>query len=73
MPFPQTREALQQASYRFDNHANCRGCKADVEWWFTPRGKKMPFDLMPNDDSAAVAHWSTCPNADDFRSGSTSR
>jgi hypothetical protein len=69
MPFPQTREALIPAGYRFDNHAICRGCKEDIEWWFTPKGRKMPFNLMQKDDSPAVPHWSTCPNADDFRSG----
>jgi hypothetical protein len=67
MPFPTTREGLKAAGYRFDNHAKCRGCRQDVEWYFTPKGKKMPFNLMPEDSSPAIAHWTTCPNAEDFR------
>lgn len=72
MPFPQTFAAMQAAGYRFENHAKCRGCKADIEWWITPKGKKMPMDLMPKDDSLAVPHWSSCPEAGQFRSGSAS-
>lgn len=67
MAFPPTFQALKDAGYRFDNHATCRRCRAEIEWWFTPTGGKMPFDLMPNADSPAVAHFVTCPNADDFR------
>jgi len=67
MPFPQTRDALMAAGYRFDNHSVCKGCKAEVEWWLTPKGKKMPFDLMQSGDSKAVTHFSSCPDAEDFR------
>lgn len=67
MPLPKTFAELKAAGYRFDNHAKCRGCGADVEWLLTPKGGKMPFDLMPKDDSPAIAHFSTCPNAEEFR------
>lgn len=67
MPFPQTRDALMSAGYRFDNHSVCKGCRAEIEWWFTPKGGKMPFDLMQESTSPAVTHFSTCPNAEDFR------
>lgn len=67
MAFPATFLALKEAGYRFDNHAQCRGCKRDIEWWLTPTGKKMPFDLMPELDSPAITHFTTCPKADDFR------
>jgi len=67
MAFPPTREALKTAGYRFDNHASCRGCHEEIEWWFTPKGGKMPFNLMPTGDSPAVTHFSTCPNAEEFR------
>jgi murein endopeptidase len=68
MPFPQDLDALKLAGYRFDNHARCRGCNAEVEWWFTPKGKKMPFNLMEKFSSPAVAHLVTCPERDEFRS-----
>ena len=47
MPFPQTFKELRDAGYRFDEHGTCRGedCGAEIEWWITPKGKKMPFNL----------------------------
>jgi hypothetical protein len=68
MNLPKTRDALIAAGYKFSNHAICRGpnCKAEIEWFETPRGKKMPFDLMPNGDSPAKPHWGTCPDRKDF-------
>lgn len=67
MPFPQTFDGMQAAGYRFDNHARCRACKEDIEWWTTPRGKKIPMNLMPNPDSKAISHFSTCSDAPLFR------
>jgi hypothetical protein len=71
MPFPATFSALKSAGYRFSNHATCRGCHREIEWYTTPRDRKMPFDPMDptDDDSPAVPHHATCPNADDFRGG----
>lgn len=67
MPFPQTRDTLIAAGYKFENHSVCRGCKQEIEWYTTPKGKKMPFDLMPQGDSKVTAHWATCPEAESFR------
>lgn len=67
MPFPATRDALIASGYKFSNHARCRGCGAEVEWYDTPNGKKMPMDLMPVGDSLAKSHWATCPDAPTFR------
>jgi hypothetical protein len=65
MPFPETTTELVNAGYRFDNGANCRGCGASVEWWITPKGKRMPMDV--DADGNCEPHWSTCPNAKEFR------
>jgi hypothetical protein len=73
MAFPATRAALKASGYRFENHSICRGCKEPIEWWTSPKGRKMPFQLMAVDDSPALAHFVYCPNAEDFRSGSTGR
>ena len=67
MAFPKTFAELTQAKYKFDNHAKCRGCHKDIEWWITPTGKKMPFNLMPDIESPAVSHFATCPDAEEFR------
>lgn len=70
MAFPKTFAELKQSGYRFSNHSTCRGCHRDVEWWTTPRDRKMPFDPMePKDDSPAVPHHATCPNVEQFRGG----
>ncbi len=61
MSFPTTETELKAQGYEFDNTGKCRGCSAEINWYRTPRGKTIPLDpdLKP--------HWSTCPNADDFR------
>lgn len=65
MPFPKTLDELKAAGYRFDGHSNCRGCADIIEWWITPRGKRMPMDVQV--DGSVKSHWVTCPKAADFR------
>lgn len=67
MAYPQTFDEMKSAGYRFDNHARCRGCGQEIEWWITPRGKKLPMNLMAESGSPAVAHFSTCVEAPLFR------
>jgi hypothetical protein len=67
MPFPKTRDELVAAGYKFSNHARCKSCQAEIEWHETPRGKKMPFNLMQDGNSLAITHFTTCPEADLFR------
>lgn len=62
MGFPKTLGELTAAGYEHEGTANCKACKAPIEWWSTPNGKKIPMD-----HGTATPHWSTCPNADDFR------
>lgn len=61
MPFPKTEEEREAAGYKFMNASECRGCRAPIEWWETPNGKRIPLDLD------GEPHWSTCPKADEFR------
>jgi hypothetical protein len=67
MPFPKTLDELKAANYVFDNHAECRGCGDAIEWWKTPNGKSIPMNPMQRGSDAAVAHFSTCTEADSFR------
>lgn len=67
MPFPANRDAMVGSGYKFSNHARCKSCMAEIEWWETPRGKKMPFNLMQDGISPAVTHFTDCPDADLFR------
>jgi len=62
MSFPKTLDDLRNSGYKFTGGANCRGCGADIEWWQTPKGKRIPMD-----HGTANPHWAACPNAQDFR------
>lgn len=67
MAFPKTFDELKPAGYTFDNYAICRGCGDDIEWWITPTGKKIPMNPMSSGSSPAIAHFTTCTEADSFR------
>jgi hypothetical protein len=62
MGFPNTIEGLVSMGYKHSGTSDCRACKAPIEWWETPNKKKLPMD-----HGTAIPHWSTCPNAEDFR------
>jgi hypothetical protein len=78
MALPEKREDLIALGYVFDNDAKCRGCGAAIEWWVTPKGKKMPMSVKekkdetkgffaPVEEFIRIPHWTDCPNADEFR------
>lgn len=63
-PFPKTEGELKAAGYQFLNSAKCTGptCGADIEWWETPKGRRMPLD-----PGTMEPHWGTCPDHNFFR------
>jgi hypothetical protein len=78
MALPEKREDLIALGYVFDNESHCRGCGAEIEWWITPKGKKMPMSVKevkdeekgffaPVEKVVRIPHWTDCPNAADFR------
>lgn len=67
MPFPKNLRELKAQGYLYSNDAVCKGCGEDIEWWSSPAGNKIPMNPMTGDSSEAVAHWTTCSNASDFR------
>ena len=77
MAIPQKREDLVAMGYVFDNEGACRGCREPIEWWITPRAKKMPMTVQevriddspiaPVKEYIRVPHWGICPNAKDFK------
>jgi hypothetical protein len=70
--FPANKYELLRANYRLSNaSATCKGCGAAIEWWKTGNNKSIPMNPMDGDHARAVAHWSTCPNAKDFKGGNT--
>jgi hypothetical protein len=62
MSFPVTIEEMVDREYKHKGFGKCKSCRADIEWWETPKGKKIPMN-----HGTAEPHWKTCPNADDFR------
>ena len=61
--------------------ARCRGCEADIEFFETLAGKRMPMNAgaLPRKSekdpvtghviayyAAADSHWNTCPDRDQF-------
>jgi hypothetical protein len=63
---PNTPAGLVAAGYTYINTSRCKGtsCGAEIEWWRTPNGKKMPLDPVTFEP-----HWSTCPSQEEFRRG----
>lgn len=79
MPIPTTREGLIDAGYEFSGEGRCRSCDAELEWWISPKGNKMPMcvvavrkdgsqsPLSPVIRYERVSHFSNCPAAASFR------
>jgi len=62
-PFPITPAEAIEDGYKLDTAgAKCSGCQALIDWWITPREKKIPIDA-----GTFKAHWISCPNAKQFR------
>ena len=73
MPFPKTIDEAREAGYVFVEHKKCSGrtCCATIEFWRTPRGKYMPFDV--DEKGNLSPHWAKCPDSDFFRNGRMGR
>jgi hypothetical protein len=73
MKFPATSDQLKAEGYVYDNDANCRGCGEPIEWWITPKGKKMPMTvkktatILHATADVREPHWASCPKSGDFR------
>jgi hypothetical protein len=67
MAFPKDRAAMITAGYKKLSTFVCRGCGEEMEFWYTPQGKNIPMNAMPNDDSEALSHFATCPEAKRFK------
>jgi ribonuclease HI len=62
-PFPITREEAVDDGYTLETeNARCSGCDAVIDWWKTPREKRIPIDA-----GTFNPHWATCPKAESFR------
>jgi hypothetical protein len=62
MSFPSTLEELKANGYKHLGEGRCRYCGEDIEWWETPRLKRIPMN-----HGTAVAHWKECTEAEPQR------
>jgi hypothetical protein len=73
MNWPATSDEMKAAGYEYDNDAFCRGCGEPIEWWITPKGKKMPVVVKKTATvqraTAEVRepHFADCVKVGDFR------
>lgn len=64
--FPRTLSDLRSAGWKMSeghdgtNYGVCRNCGDDLEWWESPHGKKLPFNIMRQANDPAIAHFNTC-------------
>ena len=50
---------------RDEKQPTCRGCKAEIRFALTPRGKHLP--ISKDENGEWIAHFADCPNADQLR------
>lgn len=65
MPLPDNFADLTAFGYTFLNSGNCSSYQAPIQWWKTPKGKKMPMTVTP--EGRIVSHFTDCPNANQHR------
>jgi len=71
MPLPDTRQDLEDVGYKYSGSGVCRGCGMLMQWFDTPRGKKMPFSVVAghedSDPEIIEPHWGVCTKQAQFR------
>jgi hypothetical protein len=60
MPFPRIFDDLVSFGYKFLDHAVCRDCGEEIEWWQTPNNKKMPINHKDRGSDPVEVHFETC-------------
>ena len=58
MAFPQTSDELKAFGYTFEGHGRCSACGCEIEWYLTPRSKKLPVLRMHKGSDPVTPHWS---------------
>jgi hypothetical protein len=63
MAIPNTSAGLEAAGYIFKGRSKCKYCKAEIYWYETPRGKKMPVSAVPGTERGhrrCEPHFNAC-------------
>jgi hypothetical protein len=75
---PEKREDLIAMGYVYTGNGRCRGCGAEIEWWITRNGKRMPMRVFEEGNGLMQehtgrvgffrrVHFEDCPAAAGFR------
>jgi hypothetical protein len=67
MKFPKNRAEMLEQGYTPAGRDRCRSCAVTIEFWITPKQKRIPMNVMPEETSAAISHFATCPEPERFR------
>jgi hypothetical protein len=80
MPVPNEFTDLQLAGYRYAGDGVCAKCRRPLQWFITPKNRRMPFslvnDVMVGPDGELYPkpsltklepHFAACAFAADFR------
>lgn len=68
LEWPITRQQLYKCGWTREmqiERRKCKRCPKTIEFWRTPDQKLHPIEERP--DGQLVSHFSTCPNAGEFR------
>ncbi len=62
MPFPNTRQALQDNGYVFNHTKTCEACNVQIEMWTTPKDNLMPLDFKRDEhqNETCEPHFASC-------------
>ena len=68
MALPRISDQLRAFGYIFEGHGKCSRCGCAVEWYITPRKKKLPVLPMAKGSDPVIPHWSeSCTQSSLFR------
>lgn len=63
MAIPDTRDGLESVDYQYSGSSTCRRCGTEIQWFVTPKGKRMPMSVVSgteNDDPERL-EFHKCP------------
>lgn len=71
MPFPKTRQALEDNGYSFSHTKVCPSCNVTIEMWNTPNNRQMPMDFrIDNETQSEICepHFASCKDPAQYSS-----
>lgn len=60
LPYPNSIEELRNRDYRRIKTGSCKCCMAEVQWWESPAGLYIPWEVRS--DQSVTLHLLMCPS-----------